>query len=887
MNAFRCRFAVGRAKLSFAVPAVLLIVSSMTALVRAEDVSPQLASLLKKLPADSAAIRTELLKLSADDIRALCGMLVEPGTADDNAARYALHGLALAAADPGQDAARETYVKAVAQAFAGRPRDGAFLIEQLRLLGDPQVVVALAKGLQEERTCDAAARLLATVGGPGAMEALRAALPQARGPGRLSIIQALGALGDAQSVPTLLKDATSSDRELRLTALFALARSGDPQAEPLLQKATQVDSWYERSRATDFLLTYAARRAELKKSDDAARICRALYDTRTAPADTHVRCAAVSILAQALGTGAVKDLLAALADDNPQVRVAAANTAAALSGKDVTAAFLADLGQAAPVSRAGILGVLARRADVMALPAAIQALTDGEREVRLAAIAAVAALGREKAATPLVGMLATKEQDERKAAQDALARLPGDAVTKVLVDALPVVTPRARVALLEVLAARPPTGDLAPLYAAAGDADGAVRTAALRTLGVLAGDKEVPALLKLLIGAQSDGEREAGGQAVADAARRAKDRDQPAALVVAALKGQNEPTRAALLRVLGRVGGKQALDSVLAGTNDSSAVVKEAAVRAFSDWPDDEPAPQVLTLAQKLDDAKLQVLALRAYVRLIELNKGRPTDRTLEMCAAALQAARRPDEKKLVLARLGDVKEVASLKMLEPYRADPALGAEASAAMMNIIESFIPARWRDARPPLDALLAADLPDQLRKRAKEVLKELERYEDYILDWWVAGPYMEPGKEGKDLFDVKFPPEQPGAAKIEWRQQPLHPDGWLVELHALMGGDHRAGYLFTRVHSPRAQKVRLELGSDDGIKVWLNGELVHAKNAMRSCEPADDKLDVTLKEGQNTLMLKVTNGVGGWAACARFRTLDGGRLEGVKAQRGEKP
>ena len=104
---------------------------------------------------------------------------------------------------------------------------------------------------------------------------------------------------------------------------------------------------------------------------------------------------------------------------------------------------------------------------------------------------------------------------------------------------------------------------------------------------------------------------------------------------------------------------------------------------------------------------------------------------------------------------------------------------------------------------------------------------------------------------------------------------------------MRGDNRAGYLFTRVYSPKEQPARLELGSDDGIKAWLNGHPVHANNALRGMNPGDDKINVTLKDGWNTLLLKVTNNGGGWNACARLRAPDGGTLADVRAEAGEKP
>ncbi|OPZ96078.1 MAG: hypothetical protein BWY71_02032 [Planctomycetes bacterium ADurb.Bin412] len=41
-------------------------------------------------------------------------------------------------------------------------------------------------------------------------------------------------------------------------------------------------------------------------------------------------------------------------------------------------------------------------------------------------------------------------------------------------------------------------------------------------------------------------------------------------------------------------------------------------------------------------------------------------------------------------------------------------------------------------------------------------------------------------------------------------------------------------------------------------------------------------MTLKQGWNTLLMKVTQGSGNWTACARFRALDGSKLEGLKVQ-----
>lgn len=98
--------------------------------------------------------------------------------------------------------------------------------------------------------------------------------------------------------------------------------------------------------------------------------------------------------------------------------------------------------------------------------------------------------------------------------------------------------------------------------------------------------------------------------------------------------------------------------------------------------------------------------------------------------------------------------------------------------------------------------------------------------------------------------------------------------LVDLRAVFkGGQDCVAYLRNGIHSPANRKVILELGSDDAIKAWLNGALIHANKAFRPCTPGEDRVEISLKEGWNELMLKIIQGGGGWAAHARVVDVDG--------------
>ncbi len=120
---------------------------------------------------------------------------------------------------------------------------------------------------------------------------------------------------------------------------------------------------------------------------------------------------------------------------------------------------------------------------------------------------------------------------------------------------------------------------------------------------------------------------------------------------------------------------------------------------------------------------------------------------------------------------------------------------------------------------------------------------------------------------------------GTNTDEWEHPDVRP--WAIDLKRTFGGQNCVAYLRTNVWSRQALVAQLGLGSDDGIKAWLNGELVHANNVSRGVQPDADKVKVALNKGLNTLMLKVTQGSGDWGACARFRTADGGQLKGIHA------
>jgi hypothetical protein len=68
----------------------------------------------------------------------------------------------------------------------------------------------------------------------------------------------------------------------------------------------------------------------------------------------------------------------------------------------------------------------------------------------------------------------------------------------------------------------------------------------------------------------------------------------------------------------------------------------------------------------------------------------------------------------------------------------------------------------------------------------------------------------------------------------------------------------------------------------VKAWLNGAVVHSNNIDRGMVIDQDMAPIKLKKGANQLMLKISQGGGGWSACARIVGSDGQPIAGLRIE-----
>jgi len=68
----------------------------------------------------------------------------------------------------------------------------------------------------------------------------------------------------------------------------------------------------------------------------------------------------------------------------------------------------------------------------------------------------------------------------------------------------------------------------------------------------------------------------------------------------------------------------------------------------------------------------------------------------------------------------------------------------------------------------------------------------------------------------------------------------------------------------------------MGSDDGIKVWVNGDVIHENNIDRGTLLDQDQAPAKFRAGKNAILVQVTQNTGGWDFCVRLTRPDGAVL-----------
>jgi hypothetical protein len=180
-------------------------------------------------------------------------------------------------------------------------------------------------------------------------------------------------------------------------------------------------------------------------------------------------------------------------------------------------------------------------------------------------------------------------------------------------------------------------------------------------------------------------------------------------------------------------------------------------------------------------------------------------------------------------------------------------------------------------PSADVKVKRTDPNKLRRQWDAYRQAVT--DGIVVNWQVIGPFMT-DKPGTISVDMMTPLEKDflarangsvdlkaackdGRRPLKWFKTQAQKFDAQVDCDKVFGHyEFCLVYGYATIDSPRETQALLKMGSDDGLKVWLNGQLVHRVESMRGYAMASDQAKVTLRAGKNHLLVKLSQLAGGW-------------------------
>lgn len=882
--------------------------------------------LIQEFRGESKENRRSPAQLAAD-YAAVIDMLMPglsaPNEPDRQEAEQTLEDLCMRAARPGAERNRRALCSAMSARLGPETARPArmWMMRQLARIGKGECVDALAEVLADSDPMvrDAARRALQANPDPSAHAALHHELavvlnstgrhagaqggmdppkPRAEDPAwAAALVNALAAQPRredeaAYSLAALV--ALSDDQPvLAEAAIRALGRIGavsflddlrnNPDLRAKLAAHDLTGRWVEAQLLAAESLSAGRRTA------DAMDIYRKLLDDGE---PQHV-IAALNGLVRAQGEKALPLLMEQMNSAESRARLTAAALACDLTGGEKVTKQLADQLTGLPADvQVRLIDGLATRGGSAARLAVLGLLNHPNRDVRTAAVRAMGKVGQASHVRLLARIASERTGQEQKAARESLTALRDPGFDRAAVFALESSPAPIQAELLKAMKSRQ-TKNEAALNAAMSllsSPESSIQIAALDFLGAVANETTAWKLAGLMRLFSDEAVRSAAEDAIVAASQRLPEGQRSAAGLFG-LEASDDPERkASFLRILARIGEADGLEAIRKHVSDADPAVKDAAMRALCDWKDAAALVDVQAIMKTLTDPAQRTLAFRAYVRLLKLPiADRTPQTTLAMIDEALTLAKSPDEKKLVFSGMSDLACVEALDRLEAALPDVTLQAEAAVAICGVARAISGRHPDRARSAIERVKSYPVSEAVKKAADEALKHIDRYVGYVTTWQICGPYRVARKEAGDLFDLALGPEPdadpaltPDVPNVEWRPLAItdEKEPWLFDLSKVTAESNCCVYVQATVICPTETAAKLEIGSDDLVKVWLNGQLVHANKAFRPLAVASDTVNVTLKAGANDLMLKVVQGSGGFGVCCGVKAADGSSIPGLK-------
>ncbi|MCK5699631.1 MAG: hypothetical protein KAI29_00695, partial [Cyclobacteriaceae bacterium] len=157
----------------------------------------------------------------------------------------------------------------------------------------------------------------------------------------------------------------------------------------------------------------------------------------------------------------------------------------------------------------------------------------------------------------------------------------------------------------------------------------------------------------------------------------------------------------------------------------------------------------------------------------------------------------------------------------------------------------------------------------RSDVNTFIEKVKHQYTYLTNWWIIGPFDNPNENGLQIEyspENEFETEKPYIGKndqtIRWQYIENKESGYMDFIKLFEDKNDGVAYARTTIELKQDAKIKIGIGSNDGVKLWINEKLVLTNQIARKAEPNQDILTVNLEKGKNDILIKIDQTGGGW-------------------------
>jgi hypothetical protein len=162
----------------------------------------------------------------------------------------------------------------------------------------------------------------------------------------------------------------------------------------------------------------------------------------------------------------------------------------------------------------------------------------------------------------------------------------------------------------------------------------------------------------------------------------------------------------------------------------------------------------------------------------------------------------------------------------------------------------------------------DMP-QTYGNIEAFLEKVRTAPHYTTEWKIAGPFDNQDEKGlthaffpENTIDLQATYIGKGGKEIKWESYKNTLSAYIDFKKLFDPSDYTVAYAYHNSPSDSSRTAKFGIGSNDGVRVWVNHKLVLDHPGSRKAEPNQDIVSVPLNQGENHILVKVDQLERGW-------------------------